>query len=115
MRRQLVGVVILGSLIAASCGGEDRESANGDENKYCEVTRSIFRGQEEPPSDEEMDKWETVAPGNILSDVKLAAGAYRELNNSPEPDFASLEEEPLVSSFDRVESFNEDECGIKVE
>lgn len=115
MRQQLLGLLLTGSLMAGACGDEGQESANSDVENYCEVTRSIFRGQEEPPSDEEMDKWEAAAADQIRSEVRTAASAYRDLNNDAQPDFAKLEEEPLVTSFDRVEAFNEEKCGIRAE
>lgn len=116
MRRQFIFLLVLaGSLLAAGCGEESDSSAKGDVKEYCEVTRSIFRGQEAPPSDAEMDRWEAAAPHQITGDVKTAAGAYRDLNNTSKPDFGKLEQEPIVGSFDRIESFNEDKCGIKPE
>jgi len=114
MRRPLI-LLLTVSLLGAGCGGEGSTSASGDVKRYCEVTRSIFRGQQAPPSDEEMDRWEAAAPSDIADDVKKAAAAYRDLNNTPQPDFGKLEQEPIVGSFDRIESFNKDKCGIKPE
>ncbi len=114
MRRQFIPLLLAGSLLAAACGGQS-EASKGDVKEYCEVTRSIFRGQQAPPSDEEMDRWEAAAPSQIAGDVKTAAAAYRELNNTAQPDFGKLEQEPTVGSFDRIESFNEDKCGMKTE
>ncbi len=117
MRRQLAGLMIIGSLAGGACGGDDGgSSASPAVKSYCEVTRSIFRGQEKPPTDDEMNRWEAAASSTeIAADVRAAAAAYRVLNDSATPDFARLEEEPLVSSFNRVEAFNEDKCGMKVE
>lgn len=115
MRRPLILLVFTSSLLGAGCGGEGSTSASGGAERYCEVTRSIFRGQETPPSDEEMDRWEAAATSDIAADVRTAAAAYRDLNNTPQPDFGKLEREPIVGSFDRLESFNEDKCGIKPE
>ncbi len=116
MRRQLAGLIIIGSLAVAACGDDGRRSASPAVKSYCEVTRSIFRGQEQLPSDDEMNRWEAAAePTDIVSDVKAAAAAYRVLNDSATPDFGRLEQEELVSSFNRIEAFNEDKCGIKVE
>ncbi len=115
MRRPLILLLLAGSLLGTGCGGDGSTSASGDVKRYCEVTRSIFRGQEAPPSDEEMDRWEAAAPSDIAGDVKTAAAAYRDLNNTAQPDFGKLEQEPTVGSFDRIESFNEDKCGIKAE
>ena len=115
MRRQFVGLIMIGSLAVAACGEEAARSASGDAKRYCDVTKSIFRGQEEPPTDAEMDEWgAAAAPTEAASDVKIAAAAYRDLNNSAHPDFGRLEQEPTVSSFNRVEDFNEQKCGIKV-
>ncbi len=109
--------MIIGSLAGAACGDDDGgSSASPAVKSYCEVTRSIFRGQEKPPTDDEMNRWEAAASSTeIAADVKAAAAAYRVLNDSATPDFARLEQEPLVSSFNRIEAFNEDECGMKVE
>ena len=115
MRRPLLLLVLAGSLLGAGCGDEGSTSASGDVKRYCEVTRSIFRGQQAPPSDEEMDRWEAAAPSEIAGDVKTAAAAYRDLNNTAQPDFGTLEQEPTVGSFDRIESFHEEKCGIKAE
>ena len=117
MRRQLAGLMISGSLAVTACGGDDGGSAaTPAEKRYCEVTRSIFRGQEQVPTDDEMNKWEDAAASTeIATDVKAAAIAYRGLNESDTPDFGQLEQEPLVSSFNRIEAFNEEKCGMKVE
>lgn len=60
-----------------------------------------------------MDKWEAAAPPDIATDVKTVAAAYREINNTPEPDFEKMEQESPVGVFDRIESFDEKHCGIK--
>lgn len=112
MRLRILAMIVI-SLAAGACGGDGSTVSDAQVRNYCEVTKSIFRGQEQAPSDEEMSKWEAAAPGPIAADVKKAAAAYRDLNNSPNPDFAGLEQEPLVTSFERVERFNEEECGIK--
>ena len=116
MRRQLAGLMIIGSLAVSACGDGDEPSASPAVQRYCEVARSIFRSQEQLPTDDDMNRWEVAAaPTDITVDVTVAAAAYRVLNDTPAPDFTRLEQEPLVSSFNRIESFNGDKCGMKVE
>ena len=63
-----------------------------------------------------MNAWEDAAASTaIATDVKAAAIAYRGLNESAKPDFAQLEQEPLVNSFNRIEAFNEEKCDMKVD
>jgi hypothetical protein len=42
-----------------------------------------------------MDEWEAAAaPTKAASDVKIAAAAYRDLNNSAQPDFGASNRSP---------------------
>ena len=115
MRRPLAALAALSALLIplAACGGDD--DGGGDSiQAYCDFSAGLD-GQEDFPSDEQLDELIELAPDEISDDVDFVAGRFKEENDTPEDAGAVFDEPDIVERIERIEAFEQEQCGREAE
>lgn len=118
MRHSLKTLLALAVLLVplAACGGDDGGGGDnaGSIQAYCDFSASLDE-QSDFPSESQLDQLRDVAPSEIEDDIDAVVDRFEEVGEDEEALGELFSDEEFSERIERIEAFEERECGREPE